>query len=119
MFVPFANYVDKNLDATLEMIRDDNSVIGLGDGGAHYGLISDSSYTTTLLTHWTRDRSGPKVDLPWAIKALSADTADLVGLTDRGRLAVGKKADINIIDHGALRLHRPRILFDLPGGGRE
>ena len=119
LFVPFANYVDKNLDATLEMIRDDNSVIGLGDGGAHYGLISDSSYTTTLLTHWTRDRSGPKVDLPWAIKALSADTADLVGLTDRGRLAVGKKADINIIDHGALRLHRPRILFDLPGGGRR
>lgn len=119
LFVPFANYADRNLDATLGMISDPNSVIGLGDGGAHYGLIADSSYTTTLLTHWTRDRDGEKIEMPWAIKALSADTADLVGLTDRGRLLVGKKADINVIDAQALRLYRPRVVADLPGGGRR
>lgn len=118
-FVPFANFAEHNLDATLGMIRDPNSVIGLGDGGAHYGLISDSSYTTTVLTHWTRDRDGERVELPWAIKALSADTADLVGMTDRGRLAVGKKADINVIDHQRLKLHTPRVINDLPGGGRR
>ncbi|MEA3299260.1 MAG: amidohydrolase family protein [Pseudomonadota bacterium] len=119
LFVPFANYVDRNLDATLGMIRDPNSVVGLGDGGAHYGLIADSSYTTTLLTHWTRDRPGERIGIPEAVKILAADTADLMGFRDRGRIAVGKKADINVIDHGALRLHRPRVVNDLPGGGRR
>ncbi len=119
LFAPFSNYCDGNLDAALEMMRDTESVIGLGDGGAHYGLISDSSYPTTLLAHWTRDRDGERVSLPWAIKALSADNADFLGLADRGRIAVGKKADINIIDHAGLQLHRPHIVYDLPGGGRR
>src|SRR3546814_18422894 len=101
------------------MMRDPNSVVGLGDGGAHYGLICDASYSTTMLVHWTRDRKGERLSLPWAIKALAADTADLVGLKDRGRIAVGKKADINIIDHDGLRLHTPRVVADLPGGGRR
>src|SRR3546814_9076222 len=72
-----------------------------------------------MLVHWTRDRKGERLSLPWAIKALAADTADLVGLKDRGRIAVGKKADINIIDHDGLRLHAPRVVADLPGGGRR
>src|SRR3546814_21002404 len=72
-----------------------------------------------MLVHWTRDRRGERLSLPWAIKALAADTADLVGLKDRGRIAVGKKADINIIDHDGLRLHAPRVVADLPGGGRR
>src|SRR3546814_91314 len=110
LFVPFSNFADHNLDAALEMMRDPNSVVGLGDGGAHYGLICDASYSTTMLVHWTRDRKGERLSLPWAIKALAADTADLVGLKDRGRIAVGKKADINIIDHDGLRLHAPRVV---------
>ncbi|WP_336971091.1 N-acyl-D-amino-acid deacylase family protein [Sphingobium aromaticiconvertens] len=119
LFAPFSNYCDGNLDAALAMMRDPESVIGLGDGGAHYGLISDSSYPTTLLTFWTRDRKGERVSLPWAIKALSAENADFLGLADRGRLKVGLKADINVIDHASLRLHSPRAAYDLPGGGRR
>lgn len=119
LFAPFSNYCDGNLDAALEMMRDPESVIGLGDGGAHYGLICDSSYPTTLMAFWTRDRNGERVGLPWAVKALSADNADLLGFADRGRLAVGLKADINVIDHAAIRLKRPRATYDLPGGGRR
>jgi N-acyl-D-amino-acid deacylase len=119
LFVPFANYCEHNLDAALAMMRDPNSVIGLGDGGAHYGLICDASYPTTLLTHWTRDRDGERVSLPWAIKALAADTSRLVGLHDRGRIAVGLKADLNLIDHDHIRLFAPRVASDLPGGRRR
>src|SRR3546814_2085488 len=72
-----------------------------------------------MLVHWTRDRKGERLSLPWAIKALAADTAALVGLKDRGRIAVGKKADTNIIDHDGLRLHAPRVVADLPGCGRR
>jgi N-acyl-D-amino-acid deacylase len=119
LFVPFANYCEHNLDAALAMMRDPNSVIGLGDGGAHYGLICDASYATTLLTHWTRDRDGERVSLPWAVKALAANTANLMGLHDRGRIAVGLKADLNLIDHDRLRLLAPRVASDLPGGRRR
>jgi N-acyl-D-aspartate/D-glutamate deacylase len=119
LIAPFSNFSDGNLDATRTMMLAPESVIGLGDGGAHYGLISDSSYPTTLLAHWTRDRKGERVSLPWAIKALSADNADLLGFADRGRLEVGKKADVNVIDLDRLGLHRPRSIHDLPGGGRR
>lgn len=119
LFAPFSNYCDGNLDAALAMMRDPESVIGLGDGGAHYGLICDSSYSTTVLAFWARDRDGERVDLPWAVKALTADNADLLGFADRGRLAVGLKADINVIDHARLTLHKPRASYDLPGGGRR
>ncbi|MBB36931.1 MAG: amidohydrolase [Hirschia sp.] len=119
LFAPFSNYCDGNLDASLEMITDDESLVGLGDGGAHYGLICDSSYPTTLLTHWTRDRQGERIALPLAIKTLSADNADFLGLLNRGRLEIGKKADINVINHASLRLHRPHAVYDLPGGGRR
>ncbi|MDB5686803.1 MAG: amidohydrolase 3, partial [Rhizorhabdus sp.] len=119
LYVPFSNYADANLDAVRAMLADDASVIGLGDGGAHYGLICDASYGTTLLCHWTRDRESDRLPLPWAIKRLTADTADLMGLADRGRIAPGLKADINLIDHAALTLHRPRAVHDLPGGGRR
>jgi N-acyl-D-amino-acid deacylase len=119
LFVPFANFCEHNLDAALAMMCDPNTVMGLGDGGAHYGLICDASYPTTVLTHWTRDRDGPRVSLPWAVKALAADTAELMGLHDRGRIAVGLKADLNIIDHARLRLFAPRLATDLPGGKKR
>jgi N-acyl-D-amino-acid deacylase len=119
LYLPFANYAHENLDATLDMMRDPNTVLGLGDGGAHYGIICDSSYPTTLLCYWTRDRAGERLPLAHAVKALCADTATLVGLTDRGRIAPGMKADLNVIDYAGLRLHAPRVVSDLPGGGRR
>jgi N-acyl-D-aspartate/D-glutamate deacylase len=117
LYLPFSNYADHDLDAVRAMMIDENSILGLGDGGAHYGLICDASYPTTLLAHWTRDRADDRLPLAWAIKALSADTARLMGFHDRGRIAPGLKADINLIDHGALTLSRPRVIQDLPGGG--
>lgn len=119
LYLAFANYADCNLDAVREMMVDANTVIGLGDGGAHYGLICDASYPTTLLAYWTRDRATGTLPLGWAIKALSSDPAALVGLSDRGRIAPGLKADINLIDHAAIRLTRPHAITDLPGGGRR
>jgi N-acyl-D-aspartate/D-glutamate deacylase len=119
ILMPFSNYVERTLDPALAMMRDPYSRVGLGDGGAHYGIICDASYPTTMLAYWTRDRPGEQLTIPAAVKALSADNADFLGLRDRGRLAVGTKADINVIDHGALRLHAPHVVHDLPGGGRR
>ncbi|MEX2489926.1 MAG: amidohydrolase family protein [Pseudomonadales bacterium] len=118
LYTPFANYADFNLDCCREMILADNTVMGLGDGGAHVGTICDASFITYLLTHWGRDRTrGERIDLPTLIKAQTNDTAETVGLLDRGIVAPGKKADINIIDFDRLRIHAPRIVNDLPAGG--
>ena len=120
LYVPFLNYSDGNLDATREMLRDPNSVPGLSDGGAHCGIICDASFPTYLLTHWTRDRSrGEKLSIPFVVAAQSRKTALSVGLYDRGVIAPGYKADLNVIDHAALRLHKPVISHDLPAGGRR
>jgi N-acyl-D-amino-acid deacylase len=120
IFLPFANYAAGNLDAALEMFRHPHIVPGLGDGGAHYGVICDASYTTFLLSYWTRDRRrGERLSLPEVVRAISHDTAELVGLLDRGVVAPGYNADLNIIDYDRLRLDAPRIAFDLPRGGRR
>jgi N-acyl-D-aspartate/D-glutamate deacylase len=120
LFMPFANYADGNLDVALELFRHKDVVLGLGDGGAHYGVICDASYSTFLLSHWTRDRTrGELLEVPEVIKALTSTTASMVGLHDRGVIATGYKADINIIDHEGLKLHSPQIAFDLPAGGRR
>lgn len=119
LYLPFTNYAHENLDASLEMMRDRNTVIALGDGGAHYGIICDASYPTTVLAHWTRDRAGERLPLATAVKALSSDPATVVGLRDRGRIALGMKADLNLIDHRKLRLRAPRVVDDLPGHGRR
>ncbi|MEQ8746033.1 amidohydrolase family protein [Pyruvatibacter sp.] len=120
LLFPFLNYAQGSLDPSYAMMQHPNAVVGLSDGGAHMGTICDGSFPTTLLQHWTRDRTrGPKLDLAWAIKAQTADTARAVGLTDRGVLKPGMKADINVIDHAGLRLHGPEIAHDLPGGGRR
>jgi N-acyl-D-aspartate/D-glutamate deacylase len=95
-------------------------VIGLGDGGAHMGSICDASYPTFMLTHWVRDRKrGPRLALPMVIEAMTRRTARVVGLYDRGVLAPGYRADINIIDLDGLRLGSPYITRDLPTGGRR
>jgi len=102
------------------MVTHKDTVLGLGDGGAHLGLICDASYPTTMLAHWTRDRTrGPKLPLTDVVKALSSETADLVGLRDRGRIGVGYKADLNVIDYDRIRLRAPRVRHDLPAGGRR
>ena len=119
LFLPAANFAAGNLDAALEMMLAENTVIGLGDGGAHYGMICDGSYTTFMLTHWGRDRRGERLPLPWIIQSLTSATANAVGLTDRGRLAKGLKADINIIDFNRLHLHAPHIVRDLPADARR
>jgi len=120
IYFTFLNYADYNLDPCLEMMKHRDTVLGLGDGGAHCGTICDGSFTTHMLTHWVRDRSrGEKLSLPWVIKAHCRDTAEAVGLLDRGILAPGYKADINIIDFEGLKLHRPEVHYDLPAGGRR
>jgi N-acyl-D-aspartate/D-glutamate deacylase len=120
LYVPFLNYADGNLDATREMLRDPCSVPGLSDGGAHCGIICDASFPTYLLTHWTRDRTrGEKLTIPFVVAAQSRKTALSVGLHDRGAIAPGYKADINVIDYDRLHLHPPKVHYDLPVGGRR
>jgi N-acyl-D-amino-acid deacylase len=101
------------------MLRHDHTVMALGDGGAHYGLICDASYTTHALTYWTRDRKGERWPLSWAVQQLTDVPARTIGLGDRGRLAVGYKADLNVIDLGRLRVAAPHPVHNLPGGGRR
>jgi N-acyl-D-aspartate/D-glutamate deacylase len=120
LYVPFLNYADGNLDATREMLSDPRAVPGLSDGGAHCGIICDASFPTYLLTHWTRDRSrGEKLSIPFVVAAQSRKTALSVGLTDRGLVAPGYKADLNVIDYDRLHLHPPKVHYDLPVGGRR
>ena len=120
LYVPFLNYAEGNLDATREMLCDPRAVPGLSDGGAHCGIICDASFPTYLLTHWTRDRSrGEKLSIPFVVAAQSRKTALSVGLYDRGLLAPGFKADVNVIDYDRLHLHPPKVHYDLPVGGRR
>jgi N-acyl-D-aspartate/D-glutamate deacylase len=119
LYLTALNYVDGNLDAVHEMLSHEHSVPGLSDGGAHVGTICDGSFPTTLLQHWTRDRNGPRLDLPFVVQRQARDTARAVGLHDRGVLAPGYRADLNVIDMDALRLHRPEVRYDLPAGGRR
>jgi N-acyl-D-aspartate/D-glutamate deacylase len=120
LYFPVLNYAAGSLDPSFEMMNRADTVLGLGDGGAHVGTICDASFTTTMLTYWTRDRKrGPKLDLPWVIKAHTQDTARAVGLLDRGQLRPGYRADINIIDYDRLTLRAPEVAHDLPAGGRR
>ena len=120
IYYAFLNYGESSLDPAKEMMEHPNTILGLGDGGAHCGSICDGSFTTHMLTHWTRDRKrGEKLELPWVIKAHCRDTAEAVGLNDRGILAPGYRADINIVDLKKMQLRKPEVHFDLPAGGRR
>jgi N-acyl-D-aspartate/D-glutamate deacylase len=119
LYTPFLNYADGNLDAAREMLAHPYTVPGLGDGGAHVGTICDASFITTLLTHWGRDRKDGRFGLPYLVQQHCRDTARTVGLYDRGVLAPGYRADVNVIDFDNLRLERPEIHHDLPAGGRR
>jgi N-acyl-D-aspartate/D-glutamate deacylase len=120
LYHPFENYSDGDLEAVGEMLRSPHAVAGLGDGGAHVGTICDASFPTTLLVHWVRDRTrGEKLSLPFAVRRQTLDTAHAVGFTDRGALRPGLRADVNVIDLDAMRLHPPTLVWDLPAGGKR
>ena len=120
VYLPLLNYTDFNFDHIHEMLQSDRTVVSLSDGGAHCGVICDASFPTYLLTHWVRDRSrGQRISLEQAVKRQCHDTARLYGLTDRGTLETGMRADINIIDFDALKIDAPQMVFDLPAGGRR
>lgn len=119
LLVATSNLQGNSLDTVGELLHRDDVVLGLGDGGAHYGMICDASYSTYFLTHWARDRKSGRFSVADAVRRLTSVPARVAGLGDRGRIAVGYKADLNVIDHAALRLHKPVISHDLPAGGRR
>ena len=119
LLVATSNLEKNSLDTVGELLHRDDVVLGLGDGGAHYGMICDASYSTYFLAHWARDRKSGRFTVPEAVRELTTVPARIAGLGDRGRIAVGYKADLNVIDHAALRLHKPVISYDLPAGGRR
>jgi N-acyl-D-aspartate/D-glutamate deacylase len=120
LYLPFLNYAHGSLDPAYEMLQSPYVVPGLSDGGAHVGMICDGSFPTTNLVHWTRDRTrGPKIPLAAMVKAQCRDTAETVGLYDRGLVAPGYRADLNVIDYGRLKLKAPQVAHDLPAGGRR
>ncbi len=117
---PFENYTAGDFDVVRQMLADPATVMGLGDAGAHVGLICDGSGPTFLLKHWARDRNrGPGLPLETLVKKQTLDTATVYGLHDRGVIATGMKADINVIDFEKLNLEMPEVVYDLPAGGRR
>ena len=120
LMLPLFNYTHGNHDVLREQMTHPRAALGLGDGGAHCGMICDASLPTYGLTHWARDRSrGPQLSLESVVQMQTQRTAQLYGLGDRGTVEVGKRADLNVIDHAALTLRSPRLAHDLPGGGRR
>ncbi|WP_430422864.1 N-acyl-D-amino-acid deacylase family protein [Phenylobacterium sp.] len=120
LYLPLLNYADGNLDHVHTMLGHDCVVPGLSDGGAHVGMICDGSFPTTNIVHWTRDRTrGPRLSLERMIKGQCRDTAETVGLFDRGLVQAGYRADLNVIDYDRLTLMAPQVAYDLPTGGRR
>jgi len=118
LLMPVLNYAELSCDPIREMVLHPRAALGLGDGGAHCGIICDASIQTFMLTHWVRDRvRGPRLPLEFVVKRMTKDTADLYGIGERGVIAPGKKADLNLIDLPNLTLLAPRMEHDLPAGG--
>ena len=119
-YFPIMNYTHGNLDDVRNMMTHPHTLFGLSDAGAHCGVLCDASFPTTTLTHWGRDRTrGEGLPLPWLIHGLTQKTALQVGMADRGVLAPGYLADLNVVDFEALRLRAPEIISDLPADGRR
>lgn len=119
LYNALGNFHENRLDAIYNLMKSPDTVVGLGDGGAHYGAICDASYPTFMLTYWARDRAGPRLSLAETVRTLARDPAEMVGLLDRGLLKPGYKADVNVIDLDRLALPAPYVRHDLPGGGRR
>ncbi len=120
LYYPLQSYADYDFGALHEMLSHPRSTASLSDGGAHVGTVCDASFSTYMLTHWTRDRQrGPRFRVEQAVRKQTSETASLYGLEDRGVLAPGRKADLNVVDTDALHLHAPYMAFDLPEGGKR
>ncbi|QRY61878.1 amidohydrolase family protein [Gordonia sp. PDNC005] len=120
LYLAFSNYADFSLEASREMLLSRHAIPGLGDGGAHLGVICDGSIYTHMLTHWGRDRRrGDRIPIPHLIHLMTRRSAEMVGLHDRGLVAPGHRADLNVIDLDRLKLDLPRVVRDLPAGGRR
>ncbi|HWP66373.1 MAG TPA: amidohydrolase family protein [Candidatus Limnocylindria bacterium] len=120
LYLPLLNYAGFDFEPIRAMLEHPNTVLSLSDGGAHCGLICDASTPTLLLTHWVRGRTrGPRLPLERVVRRQTLETATLYGLDDRGLLAPGRLADVNVVDLAALRLAPPQMVFDLPAGGRR
>ncbi len=118
LYFPLYNFIERNLNQVHEMLQHPLALPGLSDGGAHVGTVCDASFPTFMLTHWARDRKDG-IPLEKVIKMQCHDTSRFIGLRDRGMVAVGQRADLNVIDHVRLSLDHPRIQADLPAGGRR
>jgi N-acyl-D-aspartate/D-glutamate deacylase len=119
LYRPLSNYAHGTLETVREMMAHPNTLIGLGDGGAHVSILCDASAMTYGLTHWTRDRATGRFPVEWMVRRLTRDNAWAMGLRDRGVIAPGLKADLNVIDHARLTLRAPHVVYDLPAGGRR
>ncbi len=119
IYLPLLNYADGNLDFVEGLLRREDAIPSLSDGGAHCGTICDAASPTYLLQHWVRDRARGRVPIELAIKRQCRDTAMLYGLQDRGLVAAGMLADLNVIDLDRLKLGKPWMAFDLPAGGKR
>ena len=120
LYHPLFNYLPGNLDYVAEMLEHPHTTFGLSDGGAHCGVLCDASFPTTLIQHWGKDRTrGKLLPLERLVSMQTKETAELVGLHDRGVLKPGYKADVNVIDFERLALHPPTVVYDLPAEGRR
>ncbi|WP_417494134.1 N-acyl-D-amino-acid deacylase family protein [Maricaulis sp.] len=120
IYLPLYNYTEMNYDNVLKMMQHPQALYGLSDGGAHVGTVCDASMPTYMLTHWTRDRKrGDKLSLPRVVRMLTGAQADYMGMSDRGYIREGLKADINVIDLDNLQMEPPHMVKDLPAGGQR
>jgi N-acyl-D-amino-acid deacylase len=120
LFFPVVNYARGDHEPIREMLTDPATLLGLSDGGAHCASIVDAGVPTFMLVHWARDRRrGPRLPIEWLVKRQTSETAEFFGLRDRGRLAPGLRADVNLIDFDRLKLYQPELVNDLPAGGRR
>jgi N-acyl-D-amino-acid deacylase len=121
LYRPMGNAEGERFESSgRNLLHNDRTILGLGDGGAHYSMICDAAYATYFLTYWVRDAAADRaVELPDAIRMLTREPAEAVCLLDRGLLRPGYKADLNVIDLDRLHLHAPQASYDLPAGGRR
>ena len=120
LYFPVVHYVTGDHEPIREMLNDPGVLLGLSDGGAHCTSIIDAGMPSYMLTHWGRDRTrGPKLPLEMLVKRQTSETADFFGLADRGRLAPGLRADVNLIDFDGMRMQKPELIHDMPANGRR
>jgi N-acyl-D-aspartate/D-glutamate deacylase len=119
IYFPIYNYTEFSYDNVHTMLTHRHALLGLSDGGAHVGTICDANFPAYFLSYWTRDRQRGRLTRRRAVQMLTADPADYLGLEDRGRLRVGQRADVNVIDYERLALKAPAMVRDLPAGGQR